>query len=148
MAILAWTSIADSSWAQEATITDPNLSAAILEALQKPAGPLTGQDLLKLTNLNAAGRDIRSVQGLEGAKNLVSLDLRSNVLSNVSFRNGLTKLNTLDLGFNRRITLDLSPGMTNLTSLELPSDGLTKLPRVVGSIGLTHRRGFLILSAA
>src|SRR6267154_2312391 len=118
MAILAWTSIADSSWAQEATIiSDPNLSAAILEALQIQAGPLTGQDLLSLTNLNAASRDIRSVQGLEGAQNLVSLDLRSNELSNVSFGNGLAKLNTLDLGFNRRISLDLSPDMTNLTSL-------------------------------
>ena len=127
IAVLAWASLAISTQAQEATITDPNLSAAILEALQKPAGPLTGQDLLGLTNLSAAGRDVRSLQGLEGAQNLVSLDLRSNELSEVSFENGLTKLRTLDLSFNRRISLDLSPDMTNLTSVELSSDGLTKL---------------------
>src|SRR5258705_8436672 len=105
IAALAWASLAISTHAQEATtILDPSLTAAILEALQK-AGPLTAQDLLSLTNLSAGNRNIRSLQGLEGARNVVSLDLRSNELSNVSFGNGLGKLNALDLSFNRRISL-------------------------------------------
>jgi len=37
--------------AQEVTIPDPGLNAAIREALDKPIGPLTEQDLLSLTNL-------------------------------------------------------------------------------------------------
>src|SRR6185369_16630287 len=106
VATLAWAGIAASSLAQEATITDPNLSAAILEALQKQAGPLTGQDLLSLTNLNAGSRSIRSVQGLQEAQNLVSLDLKSNNLSKVTFENGLAKLSFLDLSFNRLISLN------------------------------------------
>ena len=43
-----------SSRAQEVSIPDPGLNAAILAALQKPSGPLTEQDLLSLTNLNAS----------------------------------------------------------------------------------------------
>jgi hypothetical protein len=40
IAALAWESLAISSRAQEVTISDPALTAAILEALQKSAGPL------------------------------------------------------------------------------------------------------------
>lgn len=44
---------AASSTAQEVFIPDPGLNAAIREALQKPAGPLTEQDLLRLTVLGS-----------------------------------------------------------------------------------------------
>src|SRR5262245_47130138 len=43
--------------AEEVSIPDPGLNAAIRQALQKPAGPLTEQDLLSLTNLNARDRN-------------------------------------------------------------------------------------------
>jgi hypothetical protein len=42
-----------SAGAQEVTVPDPGLNAAIRDALQKPNGPLTEQDLLSLTNLSA-----------------------------------------------------------------------------------------------
>ena len=38
--------------AQEVSIPDAVLNAAIRYALQKPAGPLTAEDLLSLTNLS------------------------------------------------------------------------------------------------
>ena len=57
--------------AQEISIPDPGLKAAIREALQKPGGPLTEQDLLTLTNLNASRRNVGSIAGLETARNLV-----------------------------------------------------------------------------
>ena len=43
--------------AQEVSIPDPGLNAAIRDALQKPSSPLTQQDLLSLTNLNASSRN-------------------------------------------------------------------------------------------
>ena len=46
-------------FAQEVSIPDPGLNAAIREALHKPAGPLTQQDLLSLTVLSASSRNIR-----------------------------------------------------------------------------------------
>ena len=50
--------------AQEVPVPDAGLNAAIRDALQKPAGPLTMQDLLSLTNLNADSRNVSSVEGL------------------------------------------------------------------------------------
>jgi len=47
--------------AQEVSIPDPGLNAAIRDALQKPSGSLTEQDLLSLTGLNSSGRSISSV---------------------------------------------------------------------------------------
>src|SRR5437660_9294842 len=73
-----------SAGAQQVTIPDPGLNAAIRQALQKPTGPLTQQDLLSLSNLNAGQRNISSLQGLEVARNLSSLDLTSNHLANLS----------------------------------------------------------------
>lgn len=63
------------AFAQGVSIPDPGLNAAIREALQKPSGPLTEQDLLSLTGLSAQSRNIESVEGLEAARNLTLLDL-------------------------------------------------------------------------
>ena len=68
--------------AQEVSIPDPGLNAALRDALRKPSGPLTQQDMLSLTNLNARNRNVSSLDGLEAARNLVSLDLQINHLTN------------------------------------------------------------------
>jgi len=50
-----------STLAQDVTVSipDPDLNAAVREALQKPTGPLTQQDLLRLTVLNACCRKVK-----------------------------------------------------------------------------------------
>src|SRR5438876_12253310 len=97
--LLVWISFVASTVAQEVLVPDPGLNAAIRAALQKPAGPLTEQDLLSLTSLNAESRNISNLQGLEAAHHLSVLSLQSNHLSNLSFPDGLTDLNVLDLSF-------------------------------------------------
>jgi len=52
---------AASTLAQQVIIADSGLDAAVRDALQKPTGPLTTQDLLSLTNLNASYRSISSL---------------------------------------------------------------------------------------
>ena len=52
LTLLFLTSFVASTLAQEVSIPDPGLNAAIREALQKPNGPLTEQDLLSLINLD------------------------------------------------------------------------------------------------
>src|SRR5882672_2997858 len=98
--VLAIASFAASTLAQGVTIPDPGLDAAIREALQKPSGPLTEQDLLNLTVLNATNRNVSSIEGLEAARNLVSLNLQVNQLTNFSLPNTLTNLTVLDLSVN------------------------------------------------
>jgi hypothetical protein len=48
LALLAVTTFATSTLAQDVSIPDPGLNAAVREALQKPGGPLTQQDMLSL----------------------------------------------------------------------------------------------------
>ena|SRR5437867_2373988 len=85
--LLATAGFAASALAQEVSIPDPGLNVAVREALQKPSGPLTTQDMLDLTNLNAQSRSISTVEGIESARNLVHLDLNSNSLNSNSLAN-------------------------------------------------------------
>jgi len=138
ISILIFTGFILSARSQEVSIPDPGLNAAIRQALQKPTGPLTEQDLLSLTNLDASRRNVRSIVGLEAARNLVSLDLQINRLTNFSLPSELTTLSTLDLSVNPLTNFFLPDGLTNLTSLTLESDGFTNLTLPAGLTGLTN----------
>src|SRR5437762_1420105 len=127
LTLLILTGFVVSALAQEVSIPDPGLNAAIREALQKSSEPFTEQDMLTLTNLNARNRNVSSIDGLETARNLVSLDLQINHLSNVSLLSALTKLSTLDLSVNPLTNFSLPGSLTNLTSLTLEGCGLTDL---------------------
>jgi hypothetical protein len=83
LTLLALVSFITASFAQEVIIPDPNLNTAIHEVLGEPAGPLTQQDMLSLTNPGAVFRNITNVQGLEAAQNLVLLDLQDNRITSV-----------------------------------------------------------------
>jgi len=63
--LLVLTSLMATAQAQEVSIPDPGLNAAIRAALQKPAGPLTTQDMLSLTNLDAGFRGVSSLERSE-----------------------------------------------------------------------------------
>lgn len=134
-------------FAQEVLIPDPNLNAVVREALQKPVGPLTPQDMLSLTGLSAIFRNITNVQGLEAAQNLVSLDLQDNGITEVNILTNLTKLTVLDLSENRFSRLTIPGGMTNLMTLRLENGRLTNLSLSEGLTNLTSLRvGFNQLS--
>ena len=60
--LLVVTSFVKNVLAQEVSIPDARLNAAIREALQQGSEPLTVQDLLSLTYLNASGRGVRDLR--------------------------------------------------------------------------------------
>src|SRR5690242_73093 len=82
--------------AQEVTIPDPGLQAAIRQALHLPSGTITAQGLLSLTNLDARHEQIGSLEGLEASYNLRSLNLFGNQLTNIASLSALTNLTSLD----------------------------------------------------
>ena len=125
------------AFAQEVSIPDPGLKAAIREALQKPIGALTEQDLLGLIFLDASSRNISSVEGLEVARNLVSLDLFQNQLTNFTLPNGFGNLVLLDLGFNSLSQCSIPDGLTNLDTLFLEGNLLTSFILPAGLNALT-----------
>ena len=103
--------------AKVVSIPDPNLAAAVREALNLSAGEtFTTHSILNLVGLDARGRGIADLTGLEYAVNLIKLDLHSgpNPISNLSPLASLTNLRSLVL-LNTAVS-DVSP-LANLTQL-------------------------------
>ena len=120
-------------------IPDPNLRAAIAEALGKgPNAPITAAEMARLGRLEGRNRGIRDLTGLQFATNAVWLNLRENQISDLSPLAGLIHLRELWLDDN--LLLDISPvrGLTNLTHLEIEENQLSDISPVRGLINLTH----------
>ena len=142
LSILPTLVLGSAAFAQVVEIPDPNLRAAIQDALNIPHGaPITRDAMLNLVRFDAGNRDgdsdIASLSGLEYAANLEDLALPHNSFSDISPIAGLTKLTGLNLWGCRNIEDITSLG--NLRSLRVlllvrtqvsdlsPLSGLTKL---------------------
>ncbi len=134
------------------TFADSSLERAVRTALGSQVGgdptssltdptvpPLRPTDLATLTKLDASGRGIQSLDGLQHATALDTLYLFSNKITDVSPLSSLTNLKMLSLDRNK-IT-DVSPlgNLTNLKGLHLyinkitdvsPLSSLTNLKRL------------------
>ena len=111
------------------SIPDANLAAAIRDALGLPAGaPITTHAMLNLTRLDAPGRGITDLTGLEYAINLTWLhlgyavvdgELFTNPISDLSALAALTQLTRLSLDYTA--VSDVAPlaDLTQLTNLNL-----------------------------
>ena len=140
-----------STTAQVVDIPDPNLRAAIEDALGVASGAtITVADMANLTQLAAPNANISDLTGLEGATNLTWLDLgveyieaegrfiSSNSVSDISALAGLTNLTLLSLWGNT--ISDISPltGLTNLADLNLGGNSISDISPVAGLTNLTY----------
>ncbi len=132
LAVVLLTNFVASALAQEVSIPDAGLNAAVREELQKPNGPLTVQDLLSLTNLDAGRRNVKRIDGLEAARNLQVLDLQVNHLTNFSLPNTLTNLEVLDVSGNGMTGFSMPNAPATLAVLVLADNGLTNLTLPAG----------------
>ncbi|MCL0038064.1 leucine-rich repeat domain-containing protein, partial [Thermodesulfovibrionales bacterium] len=110
------------------TIPDPNLAAAIREALGiGPGVNIYRSDLERLIRFEADDRDISNLTGLEYAVNLQGLSLGGNQITDIAPLAGLTGLGTLWL-WNNQIT-DIAPlaGLTKLERLSLSGNRITDI---------------------
>ncbi len=98
---------------------DAILETAIRAGLNKPGGPITQADLVRLTSLRATAAGIRDLSGLENATNLTELNLRYNEISDISALSSLTNLTKLDLWGNQISDISALASLTNLTELNL-----------------------------
>ena len=141
-------------------VPDPNLRQLIREALSLPeAVPLTQQQMLRLTELDAGGdRGITNLTGLEYATNIRSLRLYLNPIADIGPLVHLTKLegvNLLGCGIvdfsplrnlenlrgvflGHNSISDISPlaELTNLTTLHLQSNQIVDLSPLANLINL------------
>ncbi len=139
------------AFAQVVDIPDPNLRAAVADALGIPHGAsITQADMRQLTSLNAKNRQITELTGLEYATNLTELQLGENPITDISPLAHLTELTRLRLNdcwtidnispiahlaqlqaldLDRNLILDIGPlaGLTALESLDLRSNQIENL---------------------
>lgn len=112
---------------QNAFLTDFALRHAISQAVGKPPAFLSVRDMESLEHLDASGLGVKSILGLEAAKNLITLDLSNNPLSGISIPAELTNLQHLDLSRTQLRDLTLPNGLLNLRTLALSGNGVSTL---------------------
>ena len=145
--------------AQVVEISDPNLRKAVRAALNLPDEiPLTQQEMLRLTKLEAAERGIADLTGLEYAANIRSLRLHLNPIADISPLIHLTKLEGVNLwgcdianlrplgnlknlrglflGHNQISDISSLAELTNLTRLHLQSNQIVDLRPLANLINL------------
>ncbi|MBB6446754.1 leucine-rich repeat domain-containing protein [Bacillus benzoevorans] len=99
--------------------SDKNFEKVIRETLNKPAGNITAADMSSINKIEAKGYAIKSVSGIEHAKNLTYLDLRENEISDISRLTELTKLRVLHLPFNQISDISALAGLAKLEIVDL-----------------------------
>ena len=116
------------------SIPDANLAAAIRQEI---GNSITTHTLLKLTRLEAPGRRIKDLTGLEHARNLKVLSLYTNEISDISPLAGLTQLTQLVLRSNS--ISDISPlaELRKLTWLHLVGNNISDISPLAGLTQLT-----------
>lgn len=127
---------------------DKNLEAAVRKFVFEKRDndkPLTESDLANLSTIQATGKGIKDLTGLEKCQNLASLDLAQNEITDLSPLKGLSKLQYLNLADNRILDVRPLATVTALQYIELshnqvkslrPLSGLTNL----ASLYVVHNR--------
>ena len=123
--------------AADVSIPDANLEATLRAALGFPAGPLQDTDLAQLTTLDASGRNIANLTGIDACTGLTVLDLENNLVEDLGPLEGLTGLTELYVQEN--LIEDLSPlsGLTALVRLYAFKNFISDLAPLVELDNLT-----------
>src|SRR5579864_8097761 len=88
------------SSARAANPPDKNLEAVLRAVLQEPKKEFTDELYNRVYVLDAVNKGIKDLTGLEKCKNLASLRLTKNQITDVKPLAGLTNLQSLDLAEN------------------------------------------------
>ena len=114
-------------------IPDPILRTIIAEQLGKSLNaPITVEEMKRLRRIDAFGRGIRDLTGLQYATNLSRLVVENAQVSDISPIAGLTNLR--ELSFENNPVSDISPvqGLVNLTWLEFDRTQVSDISPVRG----------------
>jgi len=127
---------------------DPTLKSLV--ELQLGVQNPTVADMVFLKELNASGRGIANLTGLQYATNLTSLnlgefyyywvwppELRTNRIENISPLSGLTKLKTLDLSNNQITDISALSELVDLETLILYNNQISDISALSGLSNLT-----------
>ena len=120
IAVLVALLLAVTAYQKIIDFADTNLEKAVREKLNNPIGPISRSDLLQITHLDASGKDIQSLEGIENLRRLVVLDLEDNQVNDVAPLSKLYRLTELNLR-NNEITDLAAINFAALSNLPLRS---------------------------
>lgn len=112
-------------------ITDFNLEAEVRKAIHRLEGPIYPSDLDGLSKLDAEGKNIADLTGLEYCTGLKELYLCRNQISNISALTNLARLTRLELGDNQVSNISALASLRNLTFLNLSKNPISDLRPLV-----------------
>ena len=127
-------------------IPDPNLRAAIAEALGKtPGAVITVEEMGTLERFVAENKNISDLTGLEFAKNLTALFLNHNALSDILPLAALTKLREIGIAHNPLSDISPLASLTRLRYIRLHDTEVSDLSplaalRDLEDINVAHTR--------
>ncbi len=124
----------------EIAFPDPNLEAAVREAIDRPEGRILTSDLVAVTSLSLPAEGIADLTGLEYYPNLKRLDVGGNQISDLSPLAHLRSLTELWLNGNQ--IADISPleDLTGLTTLWLDDNQISDISPLESLTNLTDLR--------
>jgi hypothetical protein len=138
-AVLATFVVASNPAWSEQPFPDKNLEMAVRSYIfdkKDPSKELTDEDLRKVFVLEAKGKGIKELTGLEKCTNLLQINLAKNEVADLQPIKALTNVQSLDLSHNKIVDIAPLEALTGLQFLELshnqiasaaPLSKLTKL---------------------
>jgi len=121
------------------TFSDENLEAAVRTALDMRADEdITKDKLVHLYGMDASRRGIVNLAGLEFCFNLDSINLKGNLISNVSPLSSLTNLCEINLQQNQISDVSALSPLTNLTRLHLTENQISNIRALSSLTNLTR----------
>jgi hypothetical protein len=102
-----------------ASFTDPLLEGTVRDALAQPTGPILLTDVARITKVEANGRGIANLAGIEQLTGLTTLRLNENAITDLGPLAPLTQLSVLELLGNTITDIRPLAPLTNLYALVL-----------------------------
>lgn len=119
------------------SFADDDLEDAVRDALEV-GGPLTCSRVARLRRLEADGRGIGSLVGIQNLTGLEYLTVINDSVDDIRPVSALTELRALDLGTNQITELPNLDGLTNLRRLWIGSNRIEDLSPLTDLPVLTH----------
>ena len=117
---------------------DPGLEAAIRVAIGKPTEDIRGIDLEGLTHLDASGRSISHLEGIQSCVDLEWLELGDNEIIDISALSSLTNLRAFGLRDNQIVDISVLSGLHNLWLLELGNNQIVDIAPLVNNARISR----------
>lgn len=109
------------------TFDDPGLEAAVRAAINKSEGAIFKKDVQNITKLQASGKQIKSLKGIEYLTSLTDLDLSNNLITDINPLASLTDLTVLIIHDNSITDVTPLASLTNMMFLYLSDNKITDI---------------------